>query len=155
MHPELSAHERHRRVVIPRPRARGTHPIAVDERGKGCDARRQLAIPGGSLEGGPGHLSEHAHRIRTHSIPSLGIKRAEARGAVGRPRPPVVVSDPSERHQGLGQAFGELSRRGFDVVVARNDHAVASCIGGPPIHGLGLGSMMRGPRAIRYTNTPR
>ena len=88
VHPELSAHERHRRVVIPRPRARGTRSIAVDERSEGCDASlsardlRRLA---------PGRTGTSRGACGRDSNPPAPTVRDRARRSMQRRRAPTTT----------------------------------------------------------------
>ena len=51
-------------------------------------------------------------------LEALRVDRAEQLGAAGEPRPAVVVGEPRERRERLGQPLGELGGRAPDVLAA-------------------------------------
>ena len=76
--------------------------------------------------GSGGGLQEQPHRVPRRTRPSDTGRAPRRLGAAGRPRPAVVVGEPGQGDERLGEALGELGGGRFEVVVT-GDYPPAKC----------------------------
>ena len=105
--------DRMRRVdVVRRERLR---ELLAHDRLEQRGAFDQPVVGGGALEGRLRHLGQQPHRVLQRQLPARRVDRAVQLVPARQPAPAVVVGQPGQRCERLGQPLGQFLGRTFDV----------------------------------------
>ena len=164
--PSRSAASRARRTRRSR-RPPGARAGPAGAAGPGPIGRSMLARPGarpgrrGRSAAAPraastGGLGQQAPRVGARTRPALGIDGREHGGAIGRPRPAVVVGHPRQRLQRLGQACGHSATAASISRSPANmrDEPSTMASAAPDGNGLDAGSLLVRPSVREACSVP-